>query len=283
MNPSMSERIRCVEENAKQMRRSIVEMFHVSGHGHFGGSLSCADIVAALYFGEVMRVDAKQPKWPDRDRFIMSKGHGAPAAYAALLERGFFPAEWIQEYETLGANLSTHPNMHCIPGIDISAGSLGHGLSIGLGMALAARMTGKEYKVYVMLGDGELNEGMVWEAAMAAAKYKTDQLIAIVDRNNLCVGGCTESVMPLEPLAEKWRAFGWKVLEMDGHDVEAVLRTLDVARESQGVPVVIIARTIKGCGVSFMADRREWHGHAICKAEYDQAMAELGGGCACTE
>jgi len=173
--------------------------------------------------------------------------------------------------------------MHCIPGIDISAGSLGHGLSIGLGMALGAKMDKKDYKVYVILGDGELNEGMIWEAAMAAGKYKTDQLIAIVDRNNLCVGGRTEEVMPVEPLADKWRAFGWQVLEMDGHDVTSILQTLDFARAAKEAPVVIIAKTIKGCGVSFMADKREWHGHAICSAEYDQAMTELGGVCGCTK
>jgi len=270
-------------ERARIMRCHIVKMFNAAGHGHFGGSLSCADIVAALYFGGILRVDAANPAWPDRDRLVMSKGHGAPAVYAALVERGFCPADWIAEYERLGAHFSTHPNMHMIPGIDMSAGSLGHGLSIGVGMALAARMDEKDYRVYVVLGDGELNEGMVWEAAMSAGKFALDHLVAIVDRNNLCVGGCTEDVMPLEPLADKWRAFGWRVHTVDGHDMAGLLDTFAKVGESRGAPNAIIAETIKGCGVSFMAGKREWHGHPICDAEFQKAMAELGGACECTE
>jgi transketolase len=265
------------------MRCHIVKMFKAAGHGHFGGSLSCTDIVASLYFGGVLRVDAGNPSWPDRDRLIMSKGHGAPAVYAALVERGFCPAGWIAEYERLGAHFSTHPNMHMIPGIDMSAGSLGHGLSIGVGMALAARMDRKDYRVHVVLGDGELNEGMVWEAAMSAGKYALDNLVAIVDRNSLCVGGRTEDVMPLEPLGDKWRAFGWRVHSVDGHDIASIIDTFSRARETRGLPSVIIAETVKGCGVSFMAGKREWHGHPICDAEFQNAMAELGEACACME
>jgi transketolase len=272
-----------LKEKARIMRCHIVKMFKVAGHGHFGGAMSCTDIVAALYFGGILRVDPEKPGWPDRDRLVISKGHGAPAAYAALVERGFCPAEWIQEYESLGAHFSTHPNMHNIPGIDMSTGSLGHGLSIGVGMALAAKMDRRDYRVYVLLGDGELNEGMVWEAAMAASKYHLNHLVAIVDRNSLCVGGRTEDVMPLEPLADKWRAFGWQVHAVDGHDIAAILTTLEAARKASGQPVVIIAETIKGCGVSFMAGKREWHGHPICDEEFQQAMVELGGACECTE
>jgi transketolase len=258
-------------------------MFKVAGHGHFGGSLSCADIVAVLYFGGILRVDAQHPAWPDRDRLIMSKGHGAPAVYAALVEREFCPKEWIEEYESLGAHFSTHPNMHRIPGIDISAGSLGHGLSIGVGMALAGKMDARNYRVHVILGDGELNEGSVWEAAMAASKYHLDNLVAIVDRNSLCVSGRTEDVMPLEPLGDKWRAFGWQVHAMDGHDVAAILTTLEEIRGTAGAPSVIIAETVKGCGVSFMADKREWHGHPISDSEFQQALSELRMSCECTE
>jgi transketolase len=283
LNEKINQRVAEIVETARIMRCHIVKMFKVAGHGHFGGSMSCTDIVAALYFGGILRVDPKNPGWPDRDRLIMSKGHGAPALYAALVERGFCPTEWIQEYETLGAHFSTHPNMHSIPGIDISAGSLGHGLSIGAGMAIAAKMDSKDYRVYVILGDGELNEGMVWEAAMAASKYNLDNLIAIVDRNSLCVGGRTEDVMPIEPLADKWRAFGWQVYAMDGHDLPAIMDTFEAVKKVTGAPAVIIAKTIKGCGVSFMADKREWHGHPICDAEFQQAMLELGGACECTE
>lgn len=272
-----------IKERARIMRCHILKMFKVAGHGHFGGSLSCADIVAVLYFGGVLRVDAQHPAWPDRDRLIMSKGHGAPAVYAALVEREFCPKEWIEEYENLGAHFSTHPNMHRIPGIDISAGSLGHGLSIGVGMALAAKMDARDYRVHVILGDGELNEGSVWEAAMAARKYRLDNLVAIVDRNSLCVSGRTEDVMPLEPLGDKWRAFGWQVHAVDGHDVAAILTTLENIRGTDVAPSVIIAKTVKGYGVSFMADKREWHGHPISDSEFQQALSELGGCCECRE
>lgn len=277
INPDLLQQI---ADSALKIRRHIVNMFTVAGHGHFGGSLSCTDIIAALYFGGVMKVDPANPGWPDRDRLIISKGHGAPAVYGALVEKGFCPECWIDEYETLGANFSTHPNMHMVPGLDISAGSLGHGLSIGVGMALAGKMDKKDYKTYVILGDGELAEGSIWEAAMAANKYKLDNLVAFIDRNYLCVGGSTETVMPLDPLADKWRAFGWTVQEIDGHDLAAILAAC-AAAGSDGRPAAIIANTVKGCGVSFMAGKREWHGHAISEEEYRKAMAELGGECKC--
>jgi transketolase len=270
--------LKAVEEKALKIRRHTVNMFMQSGHGHFGGSFSCTDIVAALYFGGIMRVDASKPGWPDRDRVIMSKGHGAPALYGALVERGFCPERWISEYESLGAHFSTHPNMHMIPGLDISAGALGHGLSIGVGMAQAAKMDGKDYRVYVILGDGEVMEGSIWEAAMSAGKYKLDNLIAFVDRNGLCVSGQTEDVMPIEPLADKWRAFGWATQTIDGHDVASVIEACKAAAgKGTNQPQVIIANTVKGRGVSFMAGKREWHGHSINQDEYSQAMLELGG------
>jgi len=277
------EMIAGLEQRSRKIRCHIVEMFNAAGHGHFGGSLSCTDIVTTLYFGDIMRMDAANPKWTDRDRLIVSKGHGAPAAYGALVEKGFIPEKWVKEYETLGANLSTHPNMHTIPGIDISAGSLGHGLSIGAGMALAAKMDSKDYHVYVILGDGELAEGAIWEAAMASAKYKLGNLTAIVDRNFLCVGGSTEDVMPVEPLADKWQAFGWKVIAIDGHDFKQIHAALTESKAGSTQPTVIIANTTKGCGVSFMANKREWHGHPISEEEYRQALAELRGDCKCTE
>jgi transketolase len=266
-----------IEAKATKIRRHIVRMFAVAGHGHFGGSLSCADIISVLYFGGVMRVDPLNPRWPERDRLIISKGHAAPAVYGALVEAGFCPAEWIEQYETLGAHFSTHPNMHLVPGLDFSAGSLGHGLSVGVGMARAGQLDGKGFRVFVILGDGELAEGSNWEAAMAASKYRLANLVAFVDRNHLCVGGTTEQVMPLEPLADKWRAFGWAVQVIDGHSPPAIVRAM--ASLAKDAPNVVIANTVKGRGISFMENKREWHGHAISQERYEQAMRELGGQC----
>lgn len=251
-------------------------MFGRVGQGHFGGALSCADIVAALYFHE-LRLRPEEPDWPERDRFIMSKGHGAPSHYIALGEKGFFPKEWWEQYEKLGAALNTHPNMLKIPGVDFSAGSLGHGLSVGVGMALAARQDKRSYRTYVLLGDGECNEGSVWEAAMCAAHYHLDNLVAIVDRNYLMVDGCTEQVMGLEPLEQKWNAFGWCTEVIDGHDLEAILNAFDNARKHAAGPYAIIANTVKGKGVSFMEGRREWHGNEITPEELTQALRELEG------
>lgn len=266
-----------LEEKALQMRKDICKMFKVSGHGHFGGSLSGVEIVASLYFG-LMRIDPKNPKWEDRDRFIISKGHGAPPVYSALAQLGYFPYKWIDEYETLDCHLSTHPNMHKIPGFDMSSGSLGHGLANGVGMALAAKMDSKDYITYVLMGDGETNEGSVWEAAMAANKFKLDNLVAFVDRNNLCVGGTTENVMPLEPYNKKWEAFNWDVSIIDGHNMreitEAVMKAL---ANKNGKPKMFIANTIKGKGISFMENKREWHGHAISDEEYKIVQCELCG------
>lgn len=264
-----------LKEKIRQIRIDCADMFYRSGHGHFGGSFSCAELVGTLYF-RFLNVKPQNPEWEDRDRFIISKGHGAPSVYSALCQLGYFPRQYIEEYETLGANLSTHPNMLKVPGIDLSSGSLGHGLSVGAGMAMSAKMKNKSYRTYVVVGDGELNEGMVWEAAMCAGHFKLDNLILLVDRNGLCVSGSTEQVMALEPLREKWQAFGWDVYEVDGHDPQAITLALQSAQISEsGRPKCIIAKTIKGKGVSFMENEKTWHGHSVDHDQYEQIMKEL--------
>jgi transketolase len=261
---------------AAQNRIDTTNMFMAAGNGHFGSCFSCADIVTALYFA-LMRVDAGKPDWPDRDRFLLSKGHAAPTLYSALIRRGFFPDEWIAEYEThVGSRLMTHPSRRYQPGVDASLGALGHGLSIGVGMALAGRMDGRDYNVYVLMGDGEINEGSVWEAAASAAKLGLGNLVGIVDSNRLCVDGWLKDVMPMEPLVDKWRAFGWDVVRIDGHDLGALLTALAPRRDkTPAAPRMVIADTIKGKGVSFMEDVRGWHSDVISTDQYTRAMAEL--------
>lgn len=265
-----------LREMARINRVDTTEMFTAAGNGHFGSCFSCAEIITALYFA-VMRVDPAKPDWPDRDRFLMSKGHAAPALYSALIRRGFIPEAWIDEYETrVGARLMTHPSRRYQAGVDASLGSLGHGLPIGIGMALAAKMDRKDYRVYVLMGDGETNEGSVWEAALAAAKYRLDNLVAIIDRNRFSVDGPLEDVMPMEPMQGKWAAFGWDAVEVDGHDFAALLGTLDPRREGRGhKPRMVIADTVKGRGVSFMEGVRSWHSDAITTDQYRAVMAEL--------
>jgi transketolase len=244
--------------------------------GHLGGSLSVAEIVTALYFSE-MRLDPADPDWPGRDRLVPSKGHCAPALYAALSLRGLIAPETLDDLRQTGCILQGHPCMKSVPGIDISTGSLGHGLSIGLGMALGARLKKQDFHVYVLLGDGELDEGQNWEAAMAAAKYGLSNLTAIIDRNGVQLDGPTEEVMPLEPLADKWRAFNWDVMKVDGHDVRAVVEVLHRARAEARGPVVVIADTVKGKGVSFMENSHLWHGRPPTREEFERALAELDG------
>lgn len=265
-------------EMARVNRIDTADMFMACGNGHFGSCYSCAEIVTALYFS-IMRVDAANPDWPDRDRFVLGKGHAAPTLYSALIRRGFMPEAWIAEFENVvGARLMTHPSKRYQPGVDASQGALGHGLSIGVGMALAGRFDGRDYNTYVLLGDGETNEGSVWEAAMAAAKLKLGTLTAIVDVNRLCVDGWVEDVMPMEPMVDKWRAFGWEVTRLDGHDYAALLPALAVRRDTAPAkPRVIIADTVKGKGVSFMENIRSWHADAISAADYDRVLVELGG------
>jgi len=263
-----------LKEQAKTIRRHIVAMVGEAGSGHPGGSLSAADIVTALYF-EVMRVDPQRPDWPDRDRFVLSKGHAAPVLYAALAEKGYFPVEKLLTLRKLGSPLQGHPDMRKVPGVEMSTGSLGQGLSAALGMALAGRLDRCDYRVYALLGDGEIQEGQVWEAAMAAAHYKLDHIIAFLDYNGLQIDGPINQVMSPEPVADKWRAFGWAVQEIDGHDFGQILAAVSKAQQTKGRPNMIIAKTIKGKGVSFMENQVGWHGSAPKPEQVEQALAEL--------
>ncbi len=261
---------------ATAIRCDIIEMICTAKAGHPGGSLSATDIVTALYF-RLMRVDPQNPRWPDRDRFILSKGHACPVWYAALAERGFYDKSHLTTLRRLGSILQGHPDMNKVPGIDMTTGSLGHGLSVGIGMALAGRLQKKDYHVWVIIGDGESQEGSIWEAAMAGAKWKLDNLTAILDRNNLQNDFYVDDLMPIEPVADKWRAFGWHVVAIDGHDMAAVVTALEAAKARKGVPTMIIARTIKGKGVSYMENVCEWHGKAPCREEADKALCEIRG------
>jgi transketolase len=262
---------------ARQNRLDVAAMFMAAGTGHFGSCYSCTEIVTVLYFA-LMRLDPARPDWPDRDRFIFAKGHAAPTLYSALIRRGFFPADWIDEYESrVGARLMTHPSRRYQPGVDASQGALGHGLSMGVGMALAGRFEARDYITYVLMGDGETNEGSVWEAAAAAAKFRLANLVAIVDCNGLTVDGRLDDVMPMAPMADKWRAFGWDVVRLGGHDIPALLTALKPRRAATGAPAMVLADTIKGEGVSFTANVRAWHADAIDREQYAAVLAELGG------
>ncbi len=262
-------------EKARQIRRHIIKMLGQAGSGHTGGSLSASDIVACLYFWE-MNIDPANPHWPERDRFVLSKGHAAPVLYAVLAEKGFFPADDLNSLRTLGSPLQGHPDMCKVPGVEASTGSLGQGISWAVGMALAGKMDKKPYRVYALLGDGEIEEGMVWEAAMAASHYKLDNLMAFVDHNGLQIDGRVQEVMSPLPIPDKFRAFGWEVLEIDGHDHKQIMEALNTARTVSGRPTAVIAHTIKGKGCSFMEDRVEWHGVAPKPDEVKKALAELG-------
>jgi transketolase len=270
------ETILSLKQKATEVRCELLRMIHAAESGHPGGSLSAADIVTALYF-HVMNIDPANPKWEDRDRFILSKGHACPVWYTALALRGYFPREELKTLRKFGSILQGHPDMKKVPGIDMTTGSLGQGLSCGVGMALAGNILNKDYQVYVVLGDGELNEGQIWEAAMCAARYKLGNLIAFVDYNKLQLDGPTEVVMPLEPLVDKWRSFNWYVDEIDGHDMNAILCAIEKAKDVPGKPHTIIAHTTKGKGVSFMEDEAGWHGK--CPSDDDLAccLKELGG------
>jgi len=259
---------------AGAIRCDIIEMICTAGAGHPGGSLSATDIVTALYF-RVMRIDPANPRWPDRDRFVLSKGHACPVWYSALAERGYFDKKHLATLRRMGSILQGHPDMHKCPGIDMTVGSLGQGISAGLGMALAGKLRRKDYHVWVVVGDGESQEGSVWEAAMAAPKWKLDNFTVIVDRNHLQNDFCVDDEMPVEPLADKWRAFNWHVETIDGHSMEQVVAALEAAHERKGIPTAIIAETVKGKGVSFMENVADWHGKAPCVSEADQALCEI--------
>ena len=260
---------------ANRLRRRTIEMICRAGSGHPGGSLSAADILAALYF-RVLRIDPARPNWEDRDRFILSKGHAAPIYYATLMERGYFSEEVLSTYGQIDSCLQGHPDMHT-PGVDMSSGSLGQGLSAAVGMALGARLKGKHLRVYALLGDGETQEGQVWEAAMAAPKFELDHLLGIIDHNRLQIDGPVDSVMPIEPIADKWRAFNWHVLEIDGHDVGEIVRACETAATLKGKPTMIIAHTVKGKGVCFMENNPDWHAKVPTDAEREKALTELSG------
>ena len=265
-----------LEEQAVQLRRDIVEMIHAAKAGHPGGSLSAVDMITALYF-HVMRIDPQNPRWEDRDRFVLSKGHACPALYAALARRGFFDPKHLTTLRQYHSILQGHPDMNKTPGIDISSGSLGNGLAIGVGMAMSGRLHHQDYMTYVMLGDGEVQEGMVWESAMAAHHHDLGNLVAIVDCNGVQINGWVNEIMTVEPLADKWRAFGWNVVEVNGHNMKDLLTVLHTAKTMRH-PTVILMRTVKGRGVSFMEDDCKWHGNSPSDEELVQATLEIGEG-----
>ena len=269
------EQIEELERLCKETRKWIVRMIAASGTGHVGGSLSCVEILVTLYFRQ-LRIDPTNPRWPQRDRMLLSKGHAGPALYAVAALRGYFSTEELYTLDKPGTRLSKHVDRVKLPAADISAGMLGQGLSIGVGMALGARMTQNPSHIYVVLSDGEQQCGQTWEATMCAAKYHLDNLTAILDRNQLQVDGSTEDVMPIEPLAAKWRDFGWNVLEVDGHDVGQLLRAYDGALARKNQPTVIIALTAKGRGISFTEGKVQWHNQVFTQEQARAALAELG-------
>ncbi|KUO62000.1 MAG: transketolase [Gracilibacter sp. BRH_c7a] len=266
-----------IKEMARKIREDIIEMLTMAKSGHPGGSLSAADIMAVLFFNE-MRIDPANKDWPERDRFVLSKGHAAPVYYAALANKGFFPREELLQLRKTGHFLQGHPDMKKVPGVDMSTGSLGQGISAAAGMALAGKIDKKSFRVYCLLGDGEMAEGLVWEAAMAASHYKLDNLQAILDYNGLQIDGTNKEVMDSSPLNDKWKAFGWNVLEVDGHDIEEIKEALEISKNLKGKPTIIIAKTIKGKGVSFMENQAGWHGSAPSPEQAELALAELKGG-----
>ncbi|MDY6133661.1 MAG: transketolase [Candidatus Limivicinus sp.] len=270
-----AENILALKRRAAQLRKVALTMIYEAQSGHPGGSLSAADFVAALYFSE-MRIDPKNPKWEDRDRFVLSKGHVCPIQYAALGVLGYFPEEQLHTLRKEGSILQGHPDMKKCPGIDISTGSLGQGFACGAGMALAAKRDGKDYRVFVVIGDGESQEGEIWEAAQVCNKYQLDNLVVFCDYNNLQLDGTCDEVMPVLDLSKKFEAFGFETYDINGNSMEEIVATLDAIRESKnGKPKFILGRTVKGKGVSYMENVCGWHGKAPNQAEYEQAMAEL--------
>lgn len=259
---------------SRRIRYQLVRMSHASGAPHLGSAMSCVDILVAAYWG-CLNINPARPDDPDRDRFILSKGHAGSALYAVLAEKGFFPETWLDDYAKTDAVLTEHPHPHGIPGVEWATGSLGHGLSVGLGMALAARIQSRRYKVVVCLSDGECNEGSVWEAALFAPAQKLSNVMVVVDYNKWQATGRSEEVMALAPLAQKWAAFGWRTREVDGHSMPALLESLSLAPDAAGQPTAIIAHTVKGRGVSFMEDDNNWHYRIPKAAEVEQAGKEL--------
>jgi transketolase len=265
-----------LERIANELRILTLKAVYNAQSGHIGGSFSSAEIITVLYFYK-LKINPKDPLWEDRDRFILSKGHAAPMLYSALAKRGFFSEEeLVNNLRKIGSRFQGHPDMRKTPGVEMTTGSLGQGLSVAIGIALGAKYIDKKsFRVYTLLGDGELNEGQVWEAFMSASKYKLDNLVCICDRNRVQLDGCTEEIMPLEPLRLKIEAFGWEVLEIDGHNIEAIIKALDYAETIKNKPTCIIAYTIKGKGVSFIENTHKWHGKPPNREEYEEALKEL--------
>ena len=265
-----------INQTAQNMRSDIISMVHNAGSGHPGGSLSACDILAELYFNK-MNIRPEEPDWEDRDRLVLSKCHIAPALYAALAERGYFPKEDLNSLRKIDSYLQGHPDMKHTPGVDMSTGSLGQGLSVANGMAIAGRLNGKDYDVFVILGDGEVQEGQVWEAAMSSAHYGLEHVIAFLDQNGLQIDGTNDEVMGINPIDDKFRSFGWNVIEADGHDFDQLSKAVDQAREYNGKPTMIVCDTVKGKGVSFMENQAGWHGTAPNAEQTEQALNELKG------
>ena len=263
-----------LERKANLIRRNVIQTFYRAGGGHFGGSLSATDILTALYF-HTMRVDPKNPKLPERDRFILSKGHAGIALACTLAEAGFFPEAWLKTYGDLDSPITTHPDVNLTPGVDMSTGSLGHGLAVASGMALAARIDGKGFKVFTLIGDGESHEGSIWEAAMAASHYELDNLTVFTDYNKLTMESRVNEAIRLEPLVSKWEAFGWAVHEIDGHDMGQIVAALETLPIESKKPSMIIAHTVKGKGLPISEDEIEWHWNTLGEAEYKAAMEHL--------
>ncbi|AYD39380.1 transketolase [Clostridium fermenticellae] len=272
----MKKSIEELTQMAKVIRKDIITMLTESASGHPGGSLSSVEILTTLYFNE-MNIDPENPGDLDRDRFVLSKGHAAPALYSVLCRRGFFDVKKLKTLRKINSTLQGHPNMNEVSGIDMSTGSLGQGISAAVGMAIAGKIDGKNYRVYFILGDGELEEGQVWEASMAAAQYKLDNLTAFVDHNGLQIDGPCEEVMSAEPITDKFKAFRWNVIEIDGHDFNQIIDAIEQAKKTKGKPTVIVCKTVKGKGVSFMENQVEWHGSAPNQEQCDIALKEIGG------
>ena len=274
MSINKIENIEDLKEMAKKIRLGIIEAVYSNKSGHPGGSLSIADIMTVLYFNE-MNIDNNNPKWENRDRLVLSKGHCSPALYSALANRRFFPVEDLKSFRNINSYLQGQPDMKHIPGVDMTTGSLGQGLSAANGMAISAKLDNKDYRVYCILGDGEIEEGQIWEAAMASSKYKLDNLCVIVDNNNLQIDGTIEEVMNSNPIDEKFKSFGFQIIKIDGNDIEEIKKAFEVARNVKGMPTCIIAKTVKGKGVPFMENQVGWHGKAPNDEQYEEAKKAI--------
>ena len=264
-------------KKALEIRKGIIEAVYQAQSGHPGGSLSIADVLTVLYFNE-MNIKPEEPRWEDRDRLVLSKGHCSPALYSCLANKGYFPVENLKTFRKIDSYLQGHPDRNKVPGVDMTTGSLGQGLSAANGMAIAGKMDNKDYRVYCILGDGEIEEGQIWEAAMTSSKYKLDNLCVIVDNNNLQIDGTIEEVMSPYPIDEKFRSFGFEIIKIDGHDIEEIIKAFEVAKNIKDKPTCIIAKTIKGKGISYMENQASWHGKAPNEEQYKEAMVSLGTG-----